>query len=64
MGEENSIHWREVQSDGRRQTRMGEWIEGIKPKVHNHTFDVLYIKNGVRPPCQRQPGELGWEPVA
>jgi len=25
---------------------------------------VLYIKNGVRPPCQRQPGELGWEPVA
>ena len=63
-GEEQVIEWRERlrRAGNTRQARLEAFGFGLPPRVHDHRFDIIWEKNGVLPPCKREPGDSYWEP--
>lgn len=58
------VRERGAEGDGKRirQSGIGAWVEGIPPEVHDCAFDAIYLANGLKPPCQRKPGDRLWMP--
>jgi len=53
------LDWREVlkRSGKTRQARLEAFGVELPPEVDDHSFDMIYERSGVLPPCKRKPGE-------
>lgn len=43
------------------QTGIEAWVDGVKPRRHNHAFDVFWERRGLVPPCKLKPTDPEYE---